>query len=250
MKLAVSGTYSSGKTLTVMALSYYTGIPRTLARTIREIMPEAVPGKSLEQCTPAEFLQLMMRRHVGRAVHESMLPNGFISDGSSLQEWLYGAARVMHGMNPNETAHLDNVENAEHHDEMRFFERVVAQFGHAFKQHVKASFDAFVHLRHELSIADDGHRPMNDRFRSTIDDLLLATLDELRIPYHVVGGSLPKRLTTIVNLFGLSTVTNIDDAIALAQEDYSKLDMTLETERTRTALRGGARLIAGRQAAN
>lgn len=233
MKLAVSGTYSSGKTLTVMALSYYTGIPRTLAKAIREIMPAAVPGKSLAQCTPAEFLQLMMRRHVERAVHESRLPNGFVSDGSSLQEWLYGAARVMHGMNPNETAHLDSAEKAEYHDQMRFFEQVVAQFGHAFKQHVKATFDAFVHLRHELPIANDGHRPMNDRFRSTIDDMLLATLDELRIPYHVVSGSISERLTGIVELFGFPTVIGIDEAIALAREEYSKLDMRMETERAR-----------------
>lgn len=233
MKLAVSGTYSSGKTLTVMALSRYTGIPRTLAKAIREIMPEAVPGKKLAECTPAEFVQLMMRRHVGRAVQESLLPNGFISDGSSLQEWLYGAARVMHGMNPNATAHLDSVEKAEYNDEMRFFEKVVAQFGHAFKQHVKATFDVFVHLRHELPIADDGHRPMNDRFRSTIDDMLLATLDELRIPYHAVGGSLPERLTVIVGLLNLPTVMSVDGAIALAHEDYAKLDMRLETERAR-----------------
>jgi len=218
-----------------MALSHYTGIPRTLAKAIREIMPEAVPGKSLAQCTPAEFLQLMMRRHVGRAVHENLLPEGFIADGSSLQEWLYGAARVMHGLNPNTTAHLDDLEKTEHHEEMRFFEKVVAQFGHAFKQHVKATFDAFVHLRHELPIADDGHRPMNDRFRSTIDDMLLATLDELQIPYHIVGGTLPERLTVIVDLFGFSPLVDIDDAIALAHEDYAKLDMRLETERARIA---------------
>ena len=91
MKLAVSGTYSSGKTRSVMALSHYTGIPRTLAKAIREIMPEALPGKALAEVASAEFLQLMMRRHVGRAVHEALLGDDFLSDGSSLQEWLYGA---------------------------------------------------------------------------------------------------------------------------------------------------------------
>ncbi|MGA2828018.1 MAG: AAA family ATPase [Streptosporangiaceae bacterium] len=233
MKLAVSGTYSSGKTRTVMALSYYTGIPRTLAMTIREILPEAVPGKRLAECTPAEFLQLMMRRHVGRAVQESLLADGFISDGSSLQEWLYGAARVIHGMNPNETA-SGPVPDGPHADEMIFFEKVVAQFGHAFKQHVTATFDAFVHLRHELTIANDGHRPMNERFRTTIDEMLLATLDELRIPHHVVGGDFAERLTTIVDLFSLPTVMGLDEAIARANADYAQLDLRLETQRART----------------
>ncbi len=83
---------------------------------------------------------------------------------------------------------------------MEFFARVVDRFGVAFKQHVKATFDRYVHLKHELPIRDDGHRPMNEQFRTTIDQLLLATLDELRIPYHVVQGSIEQRLVTMVEL--------------------------------------------------
>jgi hypothetical protein len=138
-------------------------------------------------------------------------------------------------MDPSATVGLDRAEKNEYSDEMRFFEKVVDQFGYAFKQHVKATFDAFVHLRHELPIADDGHRPLNDNFRSTIDDMLLATLDELDIPYHVVGGTLPERLTVIVDRMCLHTVTGVEEAIALAREDYAKLDMRLELERSRVA---------------
>ncbi|RZS44442.1 AAA domain-containing protein [Herbihabitans rhizosphaerae] len=229
MKLAVSGTYSSGKTRTVMALSHYTGIPRTLAKAIREILPSAVPGKKLAEVTPAEFLQLMLRRHTGRAVQEGLLGDHFLSDGSSLQEWLYGAARVRHGMNPNATAHRDQVPVAE--DEMAFFAKVVDQFGFAFKQHVKGTYDAFVHLRHELPITDDGHRPMNERFREIIDDMLLVTLAELDIPVHVVSGGFAERITAIVERFDLPTVMPLPDAIALADDDYAALDLRLETER-------------------
>lgn len=235
MRLSISGTYSSGKTRTVMALSHYTGIPRTLAKTIRELMPDAVPGKTLAQCTPAEFLQLMMRRHVGRAVHEALLGDSFVSDGSSLQEWLYGAARVIHGMNPNETAALPEGAPPVTSGEMAFFEKAVVQFGHAFRQHVKGTFDAFTHLRHELPIANDGHRPMNERFRMTIDEMLLATLEELEIPVFVVGGTLPARLDAIVDHYGLRRVMSVDDAIDRANQEYRQLDLRLETERARVA---------------
>ncbi|BCY08848.1 AAA family ATPase [Actinoplanes sp. L3-i22] len=233
MKIAVSGTYSSGKTRTVMALSHYTGVPRTLAKAIREIMPEAVPGKALAEVTPAEFVQLMMRRHVGRAVHEALLGERFISDGSSLQEWLYGAARVLHGMNPNATA-AGGVAPATSAAEMAFFEQVVAQFGFAFKQHVKKTYDSFVHLRHELPIADDGHRPMNEKFRSTIDEMLLTTLQELDIPVYVVGGSFEERLDRIVEIFALPTVISREQAIERANADYAALDLRLEKERARS----------------
>ncbi len=55
----------------MVALSHYTGVPRTLAKTIREILPETFPGKKLAEVTPAEFLQLMLRRHTGRTVAEA-----------------------------------------------------------------------------------------------------------------------------------------------------------------------------------
>jgi AAA domain len=229
MKLSISGTYSSGKTIAVLALSSYTAIPHTLAPTMREIMPEAVPGKALWECTPAEYLQLAMRRHVGRSVHEALLPDGFISDGSSLQEWIYGEARLIHGMDPGST--VEATASTELSDEMRFFGAVIAQFGHAFRQHVKTSFDAFVHLRNEIGLVSDGHRPLNDRFRATCDEMLLNTLEQLRIPHHVVGGDLPTRLHTICELLGFEPVMDVDEAIGLAQRQYEQRDMRFETER-------------------
>ncbi|TDU04087.1 AAA domain-containing protein [Streptomyces sp. 846.5] len=236
MKISISGTYSAGKTSTVMALSHYTGVPRTLARTIREILPETFPGKRLSEVEPAEFLQLMLRRHTGRAVREALLGDHFISDGSSLQEWLYGAGRVIHGMNPNDTAGLEGGRVTELSAEMRFFGAVVDQYGFALKQHVKDTFDAYVHLRHELPITSDGHRPMNEGFRRTIDAMLLQTLDELEIPYHVVSGTMPERLETIAGIFDLAPVMSTQEAIALAQKDYGRQDFRMETERIPVAV--------------
>lgn len=235
MKIAISGTYSAGKTSTVMALAHYTGVPRTLARTIREILPETFPGKALSDVAPHEFLQLMLRRHSGRVAQEAMLGEHFISDGSSLQEWLYGAGRVIHGMNPNATAGNEGGKVTELSAEMRFFAKVVDQYGHALKQHVKDTYDAYVHLQHELPIAADGHRPMNEAFRATIDTMLLRTLDELEIPYHVVSGSMPERLETIAGIFGLEPVMSPAEAIDLAWNDYGRQDFRMETERAAAA---------------
>jgi hypothetical protein len=231
MKLAISGTYSSGKTLTSYALSHYIGVPRTRARTMRELLPFAVPGKTLEQCNGAELIQLIVRRHVERVVHESHLTDGFISDGSSLQEWLYGSVRVIVGINPNESVHLDDTQTVEKTPEMLFFEQVMDQLGVAIKQHVRDTYDAFVHLPNELELAKDGHRPVNERFRTLADQGIAAAIDELGIPRHVVGGTLTERLDRIVEIFGFSTVTDVDTAIERAQEEYRAVDMTIESDR-------------------
>ena len=57
MKLAISGTYSTGKTTTTLALAFYTGLPRTHAKTMREILPIALPGKRLDQLKPVMSIE-------------------------------------------------------------------------------------------------------------------------------------------------------------------------------------------------
>ena len=235
MKLGISGTYSSGKTLTSIALSHYTGIPRTRARTMREILPEAAPGKTLEECTAAELLQMIVVRHTERVAHERQLSAGsFISDGSSLQEWIYGAIRVRVGINPNASAHLGD-EDIEPTEELRFFEAVMERLGVSLKLHVQQSFDAFVHLPNELPLARDGHRPVNERFRRLADDTLLQVLDELGMPVHIIGGDLDTRLRLIAERCGFTPVISTGEALARADREYRGIDVRSEAERTPAA---------------
>ncbi len=229
MNLAISGTYSVGKTLTTMAVSHLTGLPRSAAKTMRELLPISVPGKTLEECTAAEIIMLITRRNQGRAVNESHLPNGFVSDGSSLHEWCYGTVRVLVGINPNDSVHLESVEMT---DELRFYAEVMEQIGVPARQHAKESYDAFVHLPIEFPLVEDGHRPVNERFRSLADEMLLKVLGELRIPVHIVGGSVAERLQKIVDIFGFTPQMSVAEAITRAEEDYAKIDLRSEAERT------------------
>ncbi|MCZ7459563.1 AAA family ATPase [Streptomyces sp. WMMC940] len=228
MKLAIAGTYSVGKTLTTMAVAHLTGLPRSSAKTMRELLPISIPGKTLEECTPAELIMLIMRRNQERAVNESHLPEGFVSDGSSLHEWAYGTVRVLVGINPNESVQLDSVELT---DEIRFYGNVLEQMGVPAKQHAKAAYDSFVHLPIEFPLVPDGHRPVNERFRSLADELMLKTLNELSIPYHTVGGTIPERLQKIVDIYGIKPVMNIDEAIQKARAEYALIDTTNEVDR-------------------
>jgi hypothetical protein len=172
-----------------------------------------------------------VHRRVERVVQESHLPNGFVSDGSSLQEWIYGSVRVVVGINPNDSVHLTELETVERTSDMEFFEQVMAQLGVAVKDHVRNTYDAFVHLPNELELAKDGHRPVNERFRSMADEAIAATIDELGITRHVVGGSLSERLHGIVDIFGLAPVIDVRTAIERAQEEYRAVDMTIESDR-------------------
>lgn len=228
MRLAISGTYSTGKTLTTLALAHYTGIPRSSAMTMRELLPISVPGKTLEECTASEILMLITRRNTERAVNEKLLGNSFISDGSSLHEWIYGTVRVLVGINPSENTTMENVERT---DEIRFFEDMITQLGVPAKQHAKASYDAFVRLPIEFPMVEDGHRPVNERFRVLADEMIQSEVDKLNIPTFVAGGSIPERLEKIVSHYNLPVRMSVDEALKAARADYDAIDTRSELER-------------------
>jgi hypothetical protein len=236
VKLAISGTYSAGKTTTSIALSRLTGIPRTSARTMREILPKILPGRRLEDCTIPELLQLGMTRFTERAVHESKLPDGFISDGSALHEWVYGKVRVQVGLHPGRPESSGGFRSAAERD---FFEQVMDAMGAVMRRHAVDAYDAFAHLPIEFPLSADGHRPVSEEFRARTDELLFDTLRQARIPVRVVGGSLADRLASIVRAFDLPAVMPVDEAIGLARAEMSRADTSDELAR------GAGRTAAG-----
>jgi hypothetical protein len=229
MRIGITGTYSSGKTTTSIAVAHLTGIPRVEAKTMRELLPHAVPGKQLSECTSAEYIQLVVRRHVERATHEKILKNGFISDGCSLQELAYGTLRVAFGMNPTEEDR--NMRPFEGTNERSYYAEVFRQLGIAYRDHVKTAFDVFVHLSNELTITNDGHRPMNNQFRKQADEFVLEGIKESGVPYVIISGDVRSRLEMIVNELSLPTVITIEDALKRTTADYAEIDIRLELER-------------------
>ncbi|WKB36218.1 hypothetical protein QS257_03015 [Terrilactibacillus sp. S3-3] len=93
-KVAISGSYSSGKTTTTEALSTLTGISRSYARTMRELLPIYAPGKQLEECTIFELYELGIRRFIERVINEKSIVGDYVTDGSSIHEYVYGLARL------------------------------------------------------------------------------------------------------------------------------------------------------------
>jgi nicotinamide riboside kinase len=237
LRIAVSGTYSTGKTTTTEALTRWLGIPRTHARTMREILPEAIPGKALEDCGPADLFQLGLMRFTERAVRESAMQGSFISDGSSLHEWVYGAARMRVGINPNDSQLTRYVKAFIRLPYRPLLTKLNDAFGAVVKRHAKRSYDEFIHLPVEFPLVKDGHRPVSEEFRSLSDRLLKETLEELGIKYHVVSGSLEQRLRTIADIYGLTPVMSVDRAIAEAAHHVRNQHIEIESDAQAAALR-------------
>jgi hypothetical protein len=231
MRIAISGTYSTGKTTLSLALSFLTGIPATRARTMREILPDALPGYSLEQCGSSELIELGLRRFSERSQAEMKQGNSFISDGCALQEWLYGSTRLKTGFNPAEKPEYVKRWIKNHPEEWLVFQTTIENFGRIVKFYVRKHYDTIIHLPAEFPFVADGHRPASETFRTASEQLLINTYHELGIHPIEVRGNLRERLNTIVNKVGLTVIRNTEDAIDLTESYKKKYVDTVRIEK-------------------
>jgi len=216
LKLAISGTYSTGKSTTTEALSIATGLPRTHAMTSREILIDLIPGKTVMDLNAMELIKLGLRRFEER-VHNESGPGPFISDGGVFHEWVYFEARMRVGINPGAPKWFQAVKKITGLPVKHFYQNYTDTLGEVTRMRAKRLYDAYVHLPVEFDMHPDGHRPVSEPFRRLSDDLLLEALQGLEIPYHVVGGPIPERVDRIIELFDLPQVVPTAEAIALAQ---------------------------------
>ena len=216
MRIAISGTYCTGKTTTALALSFASGIPRTHARTMRELLPETFPGKTLRRCRFHELMVLGMKRFEERIHAEGEAAGHFISDGCSLQEWLYGSTRLITGADPAEHPWLMRLKRWMHPLEWRLFRYQIYSFEAVVKAYAVTHYDRFFHLPVEFPFVADGHRPTSERFRRASEERLLQAYTDCGIAVTVVSGSLEARLEQLLGHLGLTPVIPLDRAAALA----------------------------------
>jgi adenylate kinase family enzyme len=227
MKIAVSGTYSSGKTTFSYALSYLTGMPRTNAKAVREIIVDAFPGKMLEECSWDELFTLCLLRFSNRIICEAKLGDNYISDGSALHEWVYAEGRFLYGKAPKEKT-MSLWEKLSNYSQMKIFKNSVKCLGRVIKIHAKEEYDAYIHLPTEAPITADWHRPMSEGFRAYTNNLLYTHEKELPLPLIEVSGSLEERLEQAVEKLGLSTQMEISEAVLLTTEAMNQKKAALE----------------------
>ena len=136
--------------------------------------------------------------------------------------YMYGRARLKIGLNPNENAFMRLIHKAK----LLPFALPMLEFndyyGKLVKMHTAKSYDTFIHLPVEFPIVQDGHRPVNEKFRTISNDYLLEIIEELGIPYFVASGSVEERLEKITKHYNLPHVISIDKAVRLAKEDTRK----------------------------
>ncbi|WP_054816138.1 AAA family ATPase [Nocardia arizonensis] len=229
IRLAISGTYGTGKSTTTEALSLATGIPRTHAMTARQLLMDIAPGKTLNELNSVELLQLGLRRFEERLNNESGTES-FVSDGSVVHEWVYGTARLQIGINPGAGLLTRTVKTFSGFGRKAPVSEYIELFGEIVKARAAHLYDAYIHLPVEFPLPADGHRPVSEPFRKLSDDTLLSVIRGLGVHYEVVGGTVQERISKIIELFDLDTVMPVEEAIAEAHSRVGKTISAIEQD--------------------
>ncbi|WP_159634758.1 ATP/GTP-binding protein [Sphingobacterium composti Ten et al. 2007 non Yoo et al. 2007] len=218
-RIVISGTYCTGKTTLSLALEKASGISSTHALTMREILPNLFPGKTLKDCSYTELICLGMKRFEDRIRKESELGNSFISDGCPLQEWLYGSTRLVTGAYPDEYPYKMFFKKLFHYRSYKDFKKLLNGFETMAKVYTQKNYDMFFHLPVEFPFVADGHRPTSEIFRTTSEKRLLKAYKAIRIEPVFITGNIEERLNKILNILEIEPKYEISECIRFA-EDY------------------------------
>lgn len=192
-RIVISGTYWTWKSTTTQELGKLTWIELSVARWMREILPELFPWKKLEECNPQELLELWLARFWERVKQESLLEKKwFISDWSALHEWAYWHARQLESTGKD----WNKIDSPEFHFWMN-------TYGNTVKRYAKWIYTDIIHLPIEFPIPNDWHRPVSEDFREVANRTLLETWEKLWFRVHVVWWSINERINKIVDLLQL-----------------------------------------------
>ncbi|RKS70970.1 AAA domain-containing protein [Actinomadura pelletieri DSM 43383] len=217
LRLAVSGTFSTGKSTTAEILSIATGIPLTRAMTAHEFLRDLVPGGGSEELSARELAALGLGRLEARIHREAAQSGSFVSDGSVIQEWVYGVAKMQLGVDPKAVLPPRLLTGIAGTPRRKTYKQYMDAYGAIVKAYAKRSCDGYVHLPVEFQPSPDRRHPVSERFRKLSDELLVQTFNELNVPHLTVGGTIRERIARIIDLFGLPLRMSLDEAISIGK---------------------------------
>ncbi|MGW4114059.1 AAA family ATPase [Actinosynnema sp. NPDC004786] len=193
MRIALLGAYGSGKTTLAAAIERELGIPAVHAAGPMRVDPDD-DGERVHDWTPAQLIGLTVARYGDRRAAEH--PAAFVSDGSVLHEFVYGALRLRDGSYPGTGRRPDRARLAAT-DLPVVLPLFWAPYP-AVRQYASRAYTLLVHLPAEVPLAADP--PIDDDFRARTDAMLTDLCADLGRPVHRVTGTVEQRLHHIARL--------------------------------------------------
>jgi len=177
MKVAITGTHSTGKTTLARRCAASIGVPFVQGDRIAQIMDRYFPGKHLEDLTSADFWFLEKKGLRERISAESRHEQ-FVSDGCTLNSIAYALAEC-------------GEEIRKRHD--------FSEFKRIALSNTK-TYSHIIYLPPEITLEDDGLRPRSQTFRQKVDEIICDLLQGFK--FFTVNGSVKQRVEQVRKIVG------------------------------------------------
>jgi len=189
MKVAITGTHSTGKTTLAHACSESLGLDFVRGDTIKDTVEKLFPGKKVDKLS-AEELWTLERVGLTNRIDAEQQYREFVSDGCTINSVAY----ALMGCG-------DVIKRRDGFDE---FERIALTNAQLYTH--------LIYLPPEISLEDDGFRPMSNEFRHGVDEKIHTLLQGF--PFYAITGTVDRRVEQIRRIVGVQTSSKWDNYIA------------------------------------
>jgi hypothetical protein len=212
LKVALSGTIATGKTTITKALTQLTGIPMVNTRSVKEIISDNLPGKTLESCTHYELFQLCIYKFIDNIRSENKMAQSFWSDGSPIDLYVYGLAKlnILSYSTGRPNWFMNNLGFI---SQKNVFEGFYESLGTVLKKYAKENYDSFIHLPVEFPVEKSEDSVKFNKIRKMCDELLIYNIENLGIKHYIITGSVEERLKKILQIYNFKPLMSIEAAI-------------------------------------
>lgn len=193
VRIALLGAYGAGKTTLATAVEEAFGIPRVQAAGPMRLDP-ANTDECVLDWTPADLIGLTVARYADRRVAEHR--DAFVSDGSVLHEFVYGALRLRDGSYPRTRRRPDRAQLP-----AAALATVLPLFWAAYpavRRYADHTYTLLIHLPAEVPLTADP--PIDDEFRVRTDAMIADLCAHLKAPLYVITGTVEQRLARVAQL--------------------------------------------------
>jgi len=187
MRLAITGAYGSGKSTLVRAAAERFGLRSSPLPAMQNPLGIEKPAT---HCTPAQLVELTVRRLVDRSDQEHGTHT--VSDGSLVHDWVFAKTLLLHGTDPQ-------VRPAPTIAGRGLVDGLLEPTRRAIRASLGIRYDVVVHLPVEFPM-DEERPPVTEAFRARSDEYLAEELAAAGIRPHVLRGSVGDRLDQLHDL--------------------------------------------------
>ncbi|WP_024831527.1 AAA family ATPase [Ruminiclostridium josui] len=202
LRIAISGTFATGKTTLAVALGELTAVPMISVKSLEEVTSLHFPGKTIDQCSPFEYYQICIYRFLEQVMSEKRVQGNFIVDGTLIESYIYGQVKL-NSLNYTPFSFNLFANNLGIITHKNIYENFYKSLGNVFKEYCRRNYHSFIHLPVESTATQEDNHYYSDKVRKTCDEMIISALEEIGIEYYIITGSTEERLKKIMNIYGI-----------------------------------------------